>query len=437
VKEEERLEFLVLFGYGKASLLEICALEESRLFDFEVVECYDSFSVIECTLSTARKLAKRLGGASKIAKKLSNDLDEALETLELPYRDKFNWTISAYECPEEIARVAKEELSYRFKREGLKKGRFIIPSQERGRGKTSDEPVDNNQGMDFNTARVNFELRFEDVAKRILNHDRGEGGPGFDFVIEGGSNLLKPIFAQTIATIDHGGFEERDFAKPHKDPRITLGPRIARMMINLSEMPQDGAKTASHNYVLDPFCGLGTILIEALCCGHSVIGSDIRVDIVSKCRENLEWYSRRYGLSKDQSITTLISNASSLSSKIHRNQSIGAIVTEPILLPTFKSNPGKIEALRLLDLSKRRYSETLNSLVDLLPRENSRLVFTTPIIVDSGGSFHEMMVKVDSTRPYVPRKLSQVKIQYPLQIETSKKKTVHRAINVLSIRPPP
>lgn len=62
---------------------------------------------------------------------------------------------------------------------------------------------------------------------------------------------------------------------------VSLKPDFARLLVNL-------ARTKAGDTVLDPFCGTGSILIEAGLMGMRIIGSDIDENMVHACRRNLE-----------------------------------------------------------------------------------------------------------------------------------------------------
>lgn len=84
-----------------------------------------------------------------------------------------------------------------------------------------------------------------------------------------------------MASVDRKIFERR---KPHYRPfssPISLHPRIAAALVNL-------ARVVAGESLLDPFCGTGGILIEAGLMGAKVVGVDIKDNIVSGCRRNLE-----------------------------------------------------------------------------------------------------------------------------------------------------
>ena len=87
--------------------------------------------------------------------------------------------------------------------------------------------------------------------------------------------------------VDRSGFEARKVAeRPFFSP-ISLHPRYARALVNLT-----GVRRGQR--LLDPFCGTGGILIEAASIGVKAVGSDISPEMVEGCKENmrhfdLEW----------------------------------------------------------------------------------------------------------------------------------------------------
>lgn len=106
------------------------------------------------------------------------------------------------------------------------------------------------------------------------------------------------IIARMVEDIDRGLFEQRkNQDRPFSSP-VSLDPVLARVLVNLSEVPAGGK-------LLDPFCGTGGILIEAGLCGVDIYGMDIQQEMVEGARENLEEYGLINYHIKQGSITEL------------------------------------------------------------------------------------------------------------------------------------
>jgi len=86
-----------------------------------------------------------------------------------------------------------------------------------------------------------------------------------------------------ILTMDRSQFEKRKVQfRPFFSP-ISLHPKIARALVNLSCVKKNET-------LLDPFCGTGGILLEAGLIGAKVIGSDIENKMIDGCRKTLDFY---------------------------------------------------------------------------------------------------------------------------------------------------
>lgn len=83
-----------------------------------------------------------------------------------------------------------------------------------------------------------------------------------------------------VVALDTGRFEDRrSHLRPFSSP-VSLHPRLARAMVNLSAVPRDGA-------LLDLFAGTGGLLIEAGLVGCETAGLDIDPEMVEGAEENL------------------------------------------------------------------------------------------------------------------------------------------------------
>lgn len=131
--------------------------------------------------------------------------------------------------------------------------------------------------------------------------------------------IAKNKIFKTVAVQDFQDWNKRDYLRPCADPaKGMLPPKVARMMVNLVR-PEGGL-------LLDPFCGVGTILSEALLMGFDVIGSDNSPRAIEFSRKNLEWLSKEYKTKNKYDV--FVNDARNISLK-----SIDAIVTEPYMGP--------------------------------------------------------------------------------------------------------
>jgi tRNA (guanine10-N2)-dimethyltransferase len=107
------------------------------------------------------------------------------------------------------------------------------------------------------------------------------------------------ILAQTLYVQDIEAYAARDQTRPARDPRVgMLPPKLAQIIINLAAGQIDKSRAESQEpkviRVLDPFCGTGVILQEALLMGYSVYGTDIEQRMVDYSKRNLRWLVEQY-----------------------------------------------------------------------------------------------------------------------------------------------
>jgi len=98
----------------------------------------------------------------------------------------------------------------------------------------------------------------------------------------------RTLLAQTTSEQDIEAYAARDQARPMRDARVgMLPPKLAQIIINLANPPVGSE-------VLDPFCGTGVILQEAMLMGYSVCGSDIDPRMGEYSRANLDWLVSKF-----------------------------------------------------------------------------------------------------------------------------------------------
>ncbi len=134
------------------------------------------------------------------------------------------------------------------------------------------------------------------------------------------------ILAKTIAVQPFEEYSTRDFDRPGRSARRgMLPPKLAQMMINIA----GGERTLP---MLDPFCGSGTVLGEALLLGYMrVIGSDIDTQAVSDSIQYLTWLEERHPEFRGR-WQVLHSDVRMLATTLAAH-SVGSIITETYLGP--------------------------------------------------------------------------------------------------------
>jgi len=176
--------------------------------------------------------------------------------------------------------------------------------------------------------------------------------------------------ATTIAVHNPFEFQKRDVGKPIQRKIFAISPRLARIMTNLAALRQG-------QVLLDPFCGVGTILQEALLAGAEVVGMDINNWCVEAATRNLNWLKNEYSL-EDAKYRVVQGDVLKLTEKIGREQ-VDCIVTEPDLGPALRQIPTKPYALRLIEKLKPLHYSFLEEAFRVL-RKDGRLVTVSPYI---------------------------------------------------------
>ena len=146
--------------------------------------------------------------------------------------------------------------------------------------------------------------------------------------------INKDIFV-TLAIQPFTEFSERDYGRPGIDDKSgMLPPKLARIMVNLSQATKD-------EIILDPFCGSGTVLTEALTMGYNnLIGSDISEKAIQDTEKNIQWLIANYHLS---AITyhLNVADATKISANL-QPVSVDTIITEPYLGNPLHGNESKV-----------------------------------------------------------------------------------------------
>jgi tRNA G10 N-methylase Trm11 len=208
----------------------------------------------------------------------------------------------------------------------------------------------------------------------------------------------KYMLALTEAVQDFVRYGWRDMKRPHRDDKSgMLPPKVAQMMVNLAEgLDQSGEAGENKNKnLLDPFCGSGTVLQEAILLGYqNIYGSDINPRSVTETTENLNWLLENFKAKANLKI--LESDIKNIDKKLDAN-SINTIVTEPFmgdarliarLNKTSDINKIKDELQILYTLAFEKFKKILSP--------KAMIVFVFPVFNIAGQDIYNLDKKIIS-----------------------------------------
>lgn len=162
-------------------------------------------------------------------------------------------------------------------------------------------------------------------------------------VLERGFELLvvvakqRMIIAQTVGIQDIDWYSRRDYERPARSAKVgMLPPKLAQVLINTTQAP----------LVVDPFCGTGVVLQEALLLGRTAVGSDLASEMVAASRENLEWLAGESRSGTAGLLPWQVEPADA--SQVRLPDAECAIVSEGYLGPNLTASPApdRLEAIR-------------------------------------------------------------------------------------------
>ena len=331
-----------LFLLGRQSKLSVAELEA-------VVgkgEVMGEFYVVERKKEIADPIALQnmLGGTIKIAKVIAEESslsavqDKCVDYLDEHGEGKIIFAINMYH----FARLFKKELKNILK---------VVKRKLKKRGKGArfvNKPVKN--------------------VRSVTIHEEHLCQKGTDMTIVKVNQSY--LLAYTVSVQQFKQYSFRDYERPARDAKSgMLPPKLAQIMINI-------ACKKALSVVYDPFCGSGTVLMEALLQGHQVLGSDISEKAVEDTKENLAWVKEKF-VHVGNGIIKIFEHDST---KLEKNDITivpHTVVSEIYLGPPLLKTPSELERKKNFDAIKEIFLGALQSLHGIL-NNDAELVFAVP-----------------------------------------------------------
>jgi len=329
--------FFILGRNPELSRAEVLAFFEARGRHHIEVLFEDNFLVIE-TGDGERLDVNEFGGVMKMGPVLfegeEKNLAEYLDKNELVPADKFSFGV--------FGNGDVETLKGKFKTE---KKRAVLKHGKR-------------------------QIKFQDGEKVEL--------PNADYYLffhEFGGTVYLGLVSQEY---DVESVKERDMWKPVRRESLAISPRLSKILINLS-----GAKPG--DLMLDPFCGVGGILQEALLKKISVHGSDRDGVAINDGRKNLKWLSENYDF--NVKYTMKVEDARKVP-----DLQFGAVATETPLGKVFRKKPSGGEAEKVISNFEGFIVPVLSRL-KRCKKAKARIAITFPAIRDFRVDAHKVADK--------------------------------------------
>ncbi len=182
----------------------------------------------------------------------------------------------------------------------------------------------------------------------------------------------KILMGETLAVQDFKDFSKRDYGRPARDDHSgMLPPKLAQMMINMAQIH------SSDSHILDPFCGSGTVLTEALIMGYrNLFGADISLEAIDNTKKNINWIKKKYEI-EHCSVHLKTKNVLNLS-KFVKVDSVDYIITEPYLGP----QRGQIDFEMVIKELENLYTDALKEFKQVL-KKGGRVVMIWPLFYGS------------------------------------------------------
>lgn len=340
----------------RLSLAELSSYFLAYNIQYKIRETTDEIAVISLNELNFRELIKNLGGILKIGEVIFSGDPDTIEyelnkhSFYEGTKNKLNFGISVYDYSD-LFELTEEYFKARFKEERLK----VIYKKSK-----------EHQLMPSKTANI----------------------------LENGVEILlfRNYLAKTIAFFNPDDYKEKEKERPVNDFSKSISIRLAKILINLAQV--------KGGTILDPFCGTGIILEEALSRNINVIGIDNDIKTVESALENLGYLAKK--IKATTNFTIKRGDATKLNLL---DRSVDAIVTEPYLGPLLKGSLEEEEAKIICNDLEKIYTGFLESAKSVL-KPNARIVIIVPkfrvrsvglVYFNFNGILHKTGYKIDDS----------------------------------------
>lgn len=294
------------------------------------------------TLQLAKTIFLRLGGAIRLG-----EIIEDIDSFEMDTENekKVTFGISILGEGRKTDSAVLKKLANGIKRqlrENKISSRFVLPQHK---------------DISLNAAQI--------IKNNILSE-------GFELVLIRNGN--QEIYGKTLEIQDLEGFVGRDIKRPESNLQMgTLPPKLARIMVNLTGL--------KNGVIWDPFCGSGTLLMEAAVLGFDFLASDIDPRAVIDTENNIKWLLGEGQITENTYYSAfqfdILKPDQGIVNKL-KHTDIDAIVCEPYMGPPQTRILSVEYANKLLEDVKQLYRKLFELIDEKLQKRGIKVVMILP-----------------------------------------------------------
>lgn len=208
----------------------------------------------------------------------------------------------------------------------------------------------------------------------------------------------RTLIAESTGAQNITAYAKRDQERPMRDAFVgMLPPKLAQIMLNLAV-----GGTIEHLRILDPFCGTGVILQEAVLRGFSVYGTDLSEKMISYSHDNLDWLANGYRTKFDYKLSA----GDAMTAKWQ--QPIDAVVCESYLGQPFSAPPSPAKLAEVRDNCNHIITEFLKNIFSQI-KPGTPVCIAVPAWRDIHGGFtHLPLIATIARLGYTPHEFVHV-----------------------------
>lgn len=361
-----------VFTLSLAELFEVLSQQNTPV---KIVDASWEVLVVETEAQLDfEKLQRQLGGIIKVVK--------ILDTLNKREQDSINFALQNYFKP---SRIKKDYLKAGNGKIQFGISVYLMDPEIKAFGEPKRLGMYIKRAMQDAGSSIRLvlpEFNALSLASVVVTHNNLIS-KGAEICVFAGRDKL--YVGRTLVVQDFEDYGRRDYQRPVRDEsQGMIPPKIAQIMLNLTH-------AASGDAILDPFCGIGTMVQEGVLLGYRMIGTDINKLAITGSEKNLEWFRNRYKIAKARyhveaadarEVSKILDNLIRVDAIKH----ISAIVTEGTLGPNYSKYPAPKDIDKnfhdLLELYKQSFVE----FAKLLPPKG-RIVMCLPAYKKSQSEY--------------------------------------------------